>query len=64
MIADPLAVYRVLAEYGGLIDAAKFDEWLGLFAEKCTYHIVPRENYDRGLPAALVFCDSRAMLDR
>ncbi len=63
MIADPLAVYRLLAEYGGLIDAAKFDEWLELFAEECTYHIVPRENYDRGLPAALVFCDSRAMLE-
>jgi anthranilate 1,2-dioxygenase small subunit len=63
MIADPLAVYRLLAEYGGLIDAAKFEEWLELFAEECTYHIVPRENYDRGLPAALVFCDSRAMLD-
>jgi anthranilate 1,2-dioxygenase small subunit len=63
MIADPLAVYRLLAEYGGLIDAAKFDEWLGLFAEECTYHIVPRENHDRGLPSALVFCDSRAMLE-
>jgi anthranilate 1,2-dioxygenase small subunit len=63
MIADPLAVYRLVAEYGALIDAAKLDEWLDLFAEECTYHIVPRENYDRGLPAALVFCDSRAMLE-
>ena len=25
--------------------------------------MVPRENYDRGLPAALIFCDSRAMLE-
>ena len=24
---------------------------------------MPRENYDRGLPAALIFCDSRAMLE-
>jgi anthranilate 1,2-dioxygenase small subunit len=63
MMADALAVYRLLAEYGALIDAAKLDEWLGLFAEECTYHIVPRENYDRGLPAALVFCDSRAMIE-
>ena len=42
---------------------AKFDEWLDLFAEECRYQIVPRENFDRGLPAALVFCDSRAMLE-
>ncbi len=32
MKPDPLTVYDLLAEYGGLIDAAKFDEWLGLFA--------------------------------
>jgi anthranilate 1,2-dioxygenase small subunit len=62
MNIDRAVVYDLLAEYGGLIDAAKFDDWLGLFAEECRYQIVPRENYDRGLPAALIFCDSRAML--
>jgi anthranilate 1,2-dioxygenase small subunit len=34
-----------------------------LFAATCTYHILPRENYERGLPAGLVYCDSRAMLE-
>src|SRR5262249_42222371 len=63
MRADHVAVYELLAEYGALIDAAKFDEWLDLFAEECRYQIVPRENYDRGLPAALMFCDSRAVLE-
>ena len=63
MIADRAAVYDLLAEYGALIDMAKFDEWLDLFAAECRYQIVPRENYDRGLPAALIFCDSRAMLE-
>lgn len=63
MNPDRAAICDLLAEYGGLIDMAKFDEWLGLFAEECRYQIVPRENFDRGLPAALVFCDSRAMLE-
>jgi anthranilate 1,2-dioxygenase small subunit len=58
-----LAVHELLAEYGRLIDAAKYDDWLGLFAERCRYQIVPFENYERGMPAALVFCDSRAMLE-
>ena len=57
------AVYELLAEYGALIDAAKFDEWLDLFAEECRYQVMPRENFDRSLPAALIFCDSRAMLE-
>jgi anthranilate 1,2-dioxygenase small subunit len=60
---DRAAICDLLAEYGALIDMAKFDEWLGLFAEECRYQIVPRENFDRGLPAALIFCDSRAMLE-
>jgi anthranilate 1,2-dioxygenase small subunit len=60
---DRDALYDLYAAYGALIDESKFDEWLGLFAETCTYHIVPRENFDRGLPAALVFCDSRAVLE-
>ena len=63
MMIDHAAVYDLFAEYGALIDMAKFDEWLDLFAEECRYRIIPRENFDRGLPAALVFCDSRAVLE-
>jgi anthranilate 1,2-dioxygenase small subunit len=63
MITDHTAVYDLFAEYGALIDMARFDEWLDLFAQECRYQIIPRENFDRGLPAALVFCDSRAALE-
>jgi anthranilate 1,2-dioxygenase small subunit len=63
MTADHAAVWELLAEYGALIDMAKFDEWLGLFSAECRYQIMPRENFERGLPAALVLCDSRAMLE-
>ena len=63
MKPDRVAIHDLLAEYGALIDAAKFDEWLDLFAEECRYQVIPRENFDRGLPAALIFCDSRTMLE-
>jgi anthranilate 1,2-dioxygenase small subunit len=63
MTIDHVAVYDLFAGYGALIDTAKFDEWLDLFAKDCRYQIIPRENFERGLPAALVFCDSRAMLE-
>lgn len=62
-LSHRFALYDLFAAYGALIDAANFDAWLGLFAERCTYHIVPRENYERGLPAGLVFCDRRAVLE-
>jgi anthranilate 1,2-dioxygenase small subunit len=63
MTADRIAVLDLLAEYGALLDLAQYDAWLGLFAETCRYRVVPRENWDRGLPAALIFCDSRGMLE-
>ena len=63
MTLDRAAVHDLLAEYGALLDSAKYDEWLGLFAQECRYSVIPRENYDRGLPAALIFCDSRAVLE-
>jgi anthranilate 1,2-dioxygenase small subunit len=63
MKGDLLAVHALLAEYGALLDFGKYDEWLGLFAATCRYSVMPRENYDSGLPVALILCDSRAMLE-
>jgi 3-phenylpropionate/cinnamic acid dioxygenase small subunit len=63
MISDRLALYDLYATYGALIDAAAWDAWLGLFAAACRYQIIPRENAELGLPAGLIFCDSRAVLE-
>jgi len=63
MTIDRDGVCDLLAHYGALIDAAQYKEWLGLFASDCRYQVMPRENWQRGLPAALMFCDSRAMLE-
>jgi 3-phenylpropionate/cinnamic acid dioxygenase small subunit len=60
---DRFALYDLFATYGALIDAAEFDAWLALFDATCAYTIMPRENYERGLPAGLVYCDSRGMLE-
>lgn len=62
-LADRLALYDLYARYGALLDAGAYDDWLALFAAECSYHVVPRENWERGLPAALVFCDARAVLE-
>jgi len=56
-------IHDLLAEYGALLDAARYDDWLVLFADACSYQVVPRENADAGLPAALIFCDTRAVLE-
>jgi anthranilate 1,2-dioxygenase small subunit len=63
MKLDRDALHGLYAEYGALIDAGDFHAWLDLFAETCTYHVMPRENDERGLPAGLIYCDSRAVLE-
>jgi anthranilate 1,2-dioxygenase small subunit len=60
---DRLALFDLFARYGALADRGDYDAWLGLFARQCRYNVMPRENFERGLPAALIFCDSRAVLE-
>ena len=62
MTIDRTLIHDLLADYGALLDAMQYDEWLSLFAAECRYSVVPRDNHERGLPAGLIFCDSRAML--
>ncbi len=63
MSLDRALVHDLLAEYGALLDAAQYDDWLALFAAECRYVVMPRENWERRLAAGLIYCDSRAMLE-
>jgi anthranilate 1,2-dioxygenase small subunit len=60
---DLFAAHRLLAEYGALSDSGKYDEWLDLFSPECAYYVRPRENEEGGFPGALIYCDSRKMLE-
>lgn len=55
-------VRELLALHAELIDDDRLEEWPDLFVEDCVYKIISRENNDRNLPIAAIFCDSRRML--
>ncbi|MDB5697866.1 MAG: anthranilate 1,2-dioxygenase [Alphaproteobacteria bacterium] len=55
-------VEDLVARHAELIDEDRLEEWPDLFTEDCVYKIIARENMDRGLPIAAIFCDSRKML--
>ena len=65
-MAVPLAlryeIEELLAEYAAVLDAADLEQWPEFFTEQCFYEIIPRENYDRGLPLAIMRCESKGML--
>ena len=51
-------------EYGEAIDE-ELERWPDFFTDDAVYKVIPRENYDRGLPLASILCEGRGMiLDR
>ncbi len=58
-----LAVEDLYSEYSAALDEGRYEDWAALFTEDCLYPIVPRDNPDRGLPLAIMHCESRAMLE-
>ena len=57
-----LALEEFYAEYIGCLDEERFEAWPEFFTDPCLYKIVPRENFERGLPLATWLCESRGML--
>jgi salicylate 5-hydroxylase small subunit len=57
-----LAIEDLYGEYCAALDEGRYEDWAALFTEDCLYRIVPRDNHERGLPLALMHCESRGML--
>lgn len=48
--------------YGDALDEGEFECWPDFFTEDCLYRVIPRDNFEQGLPIALIYCESRGML--
>lgn len=56
------AIDRFNADYAAALDARRFDAWPACFTEDARYWVQARENFDRGLPLALLALESQGML--
>lgn len=50
------------SEYAAALDERRFDDWPEFFVEDGSYIVQARENFDRGLPLALIALESRGMM--
>lgn len=50
------------AAYAAVLDEKRFDEWPGFFIDDAMYKVQARENFDRGLPLALMALESTGMM--
>ena len=57
-----LEVNRLNADYAAALDEKRFDDWPLFFLEDGRYTVQGRENFDRGLPLALIALESRGMM--
>lgn len=63
MAADErFAIEDLYAAYVAALDERRFAEWPEFFTEECRYTLMPRENFERGLPLATLSFESRGML--
>ena len=57
-----LALEELYARYAACLDEERFEDWPEFFCDPCLYKIVPRENFERGLPLATWLCESKGYL--
>jgi salicylate 5-hydroxylase small subunit len=57
-----LEVDQLNAAYAAALDERRFDAWPEFFTEDGQYKVQARENFDRGLPLALMALESRGMM--
>jgi len=56
-------VDALLNAYVQCIDDDDLERWPDFFTDECLYQVIPRENHEMGLPTAVMWCDSRGMLE-
>jgi len=57
-----LEIDQLNADYAAALDERRFDDWPQFFVEDGRYTVQARENFDRGLPLALIALESRGMM--
>jgi anthranilate 1,2-dioxygenase small subunit len=55
-------VAQLNADYARAIDDDRLEDWPEFFAEECLYSITSADNHRQGLPAGLMWADSKGML--
>ena len=60
---DLARIVELNAAYARVIDNEQFEEWPKLFHDPCLYKLTTAENVARGLAGALIYADTRGMLE-
>jgi anthranilate 1,2-dioxygenase small subunit len=57
-----LELEELYADYVACLDEERLEEWPEFFTDDAVYRVIPRENFERGLPIATLHCESKGYL--
>src|SRR6266511_3911826 len=59
-----LELEELYADYVACLDEERLEAWPEFFTDDAVYRIIPRENFERGLPIATLHCESKGYLQQ
>ncbi|WP_031358743.1 anthranilate 1,2-dioxygenase small subunit AndAd [Caballeronia sordidicola] len=57
-----LEISTLAHQYISALDNDQLEEWPTFFTTDCHYEIIPKENFDAGLKAPVIYCTNQKML--
>jgi salicylate 5-hydroxylase small subunit len=59
---DYIGLLLFYQRYADTLDHGDLNDWPEFFTDECLYRVQPRENFDKNLPLATLFFESKGML--
>ncbi len=57
-----LRLEALFTDYVHVIDGDQLEDWPEFFTDNGRYRITTRENFERGLPLSVIYCDGQGMM--
>jgi 3-phenylpropionate/cinnamic acid dioxygenase small subunit len=62
-VEDRFAIHDLYHASAAALDDGRYADWPSFFTDDAVYQLIPKENYDRKLPIAIIYCDGKAMIE-
>ena len=63
---EALLLHREIEEfntaYAAALDEQRLSDWVEMFTDEALYVVISRENFDRGMPVGLIYCENQGMI--
>ncbi len=62
-VEDRFAIQDLYHANAAALDDGRYSDWPSSFTDDAVYQLIPKENYERKLPIAIIYCDGKGMIE-